>query len=607
MWRGLGDQLVLGIYSLRVCFISMTHSTILSGDAVQTLIDFAAPADGGAPLCCAFGAPRQVLVAHAMEEVRPVLEAVDALARQGRWCAGYLRYEAAPAFDPALEVYPADGPLAWFGVHDAPQAWPEAEAGSTAEAQWHEYLPRADFELGMAAIHRAIADGELYQLNYTAQLHGALSGLPRDLFMALRQAQPGGFAVFIDTGDEQVLSVSPELFFDWDGERILARPMKGTAPRGATPEDDAALAAGLRASAKERAENVMIVDLIRNDLSRVALPFSVHVPRLFRTEALSTLWQMTSDVEARTRAGTTLADVFAAQFPCGSVTGTPKVSAMRMIKNLEPGPRGVYCGAIGVVRPGGAATFNVAIRTITVQGESARCGIGSGITADATAEGEWQEWRHKRIFLERASQQFELLETLALEDGVLRDAPAHLARMGRTAAHFGYPWATARVEAGMRQLADAHLQGLWRVRLRLNAQGELQAEAFAIDATPAQVRLQLATVPFEQADSEFVCFKTTRRAHYDAFAPTAHDVFDTLLWNRHGELTECTRGNIAMRLDGRWVTPPLRCGLLNGIGRARCLREGRLVEAVVRVDDLPRASGLAFINSLRGWLDAALV
>lgn len=576
---------------------------------MQTLIDFADTGGQGAvaPLRCAFGTPRQTLVAHSPAQVRPLLEAVQALARQGRWCVGYLRYEAAAAFDPALAVHQADGPLAWFGVHDAPQAWPELDADGTALAQWHEGLSRAAFDQGMAGIHRAIADGELYQLNYTAQLHGELQGAPRDLFMALRRAQPGGYAAFIDTGDEQVLSVSPELFFDWDGERILARPMKGTAPRGATPADDAALAAQLRASAKERAENVMIVDLIRNDLSRVAQPFSVRVPHLFRLEALPSVWQMTSDVEARTRPGTTLADVFAALFPCGSITGAPKVRAMRMIRALESGPRGVYCGAVGVVRPGGAATFNVAIRTVTVQRGAARCGIGSGITADATAEGEWQEWRHKRAFLERASQPFELLETLALQDGALRDASEHLARLARAAAHFGYPLDAARVEASLRQLADAHGQGLWRVRLRLDAHGQVQAEAHAMTAASAPVQLALAPTAFEEAGSEFVRFKTTRRAHYDAVAPSVPGVFDTLLWNRHGELTECTRGNVAVQLDGRWVTPPLRCGLLDGIGRARCLREGRLVEAVVRVEDLPRASGLAFVNSLRGWLDAVLV
>lgn len=578
---------------------------------MPTLIDFARTGIEGAtaPLRCAFGAPSQTLVAHTPAQVRPLLDAVQALARQGRWCVGYLRYEAGAAFDPALAVHAADGPLAWFGVHEAPQPWPEGEgeAGGTATAQWDESLTRTAFDQGMAEIHRAIADGELYQLNYTAPLQGALQGVPLDLFMALRRAQPGGYAAYIDTGDEQVLSVSPELFFDWDGERILVRPMKGTAPRGATPEDDAALAARLRASAKERAENVMIVDLIRNDLSRVAQPFSVRVPHLFRLEALPSVWQMTSDVEARTRAGTTLADVFAALFPCGSITGAPKVRAMQMIKNLEPEPRGVYCGAVGVVRPGGAATFNVAIRTVTVRGGSARCGIGSGITADATAEGEWQEWRHKRAFLERASQPFELLETLALEDGVLRNASDHLARLARAAAHFAYSWDVAQVEASLQRLAEAHRQGLWRVRLLLNARGQAQVEALAMEASPALVQLALAPMAFEEAGSEFVRFKTTRRAHYDAFAPRVPGVFDTLLWNRQGELTECTRGNVAVQLDGRWVTPPLRCGLLDGIGRARFLREGRLVEAVVRVEDLPRATGLAFVNSLRGWIDAVLV
>ena len=576
---------------------------------MQTMIDFAATGASGAtaPLRCAFGPPSQTLVAHTQAQVRPLLEAVQALARQGRWCVGYLRYEAGAAFDSALAVHPADGPLAWFGVHDAPLAWPTDETDNMVRAEWLDGLSRPAFDQGMADIHRAIAAGELYQLNYTAPLHAELQGSPRDLFMALRRAQPGGFAAFIDSGVEQVLSVSPELFFDWDGEHILTRPMKGTAPRGATPERDAALSAQLLASPKERAENVMIVDLIRNDLSRVAQPFSVTVPQLFRLEPLPSVWQMTSDVLARTRAGTTLADVFAALFPCGSITGAPKVNAMQMIKNLEPGPRGVYCGAVGVVRPGGAATFNVAIRTVTVQGKQARCGIGSGITADATAEGEWQEWRHKRAFLERASQPFELLETLALQDGALRNAPDHLARLAVTAAHFGYPFDRLQVDACLAKLVAAHPEGLWRVRLLLNVRGQVQTEAFAMDMSPAQVQLTLAATAFEEAGSEFVRFKTTRRAHYDAFAPQVPGVFDTLLWNPQGELTECTRGNVAVQLDGQWVTPPLSCGLLDGIGRARYLREGRLVEAVVRREDLPRATGLAFVNSLRGWIEAVLV
>jgi len=575
---------------------------------MQVLIDFCTvhPGQPGA-LRCAFDAPLQTLVAHTPDEVRPLLAQVDRLAREGRWCVGYVRYEAAPAFDAALTVQAADGPLAWFGIYERALDWPPAPSQASALAQWQPSLARDDFNQAMDRIHDAIAAGDLYQINYTAPLHSRLQGQARALFAALQRAQPGGYAAYIDNGIEQVLSVSPELFFDWCGDHILARPMKGTAPRGATADEDAQQVAQLRASPKERAENVMIVDLLRNDLSRLATPHSVRVPELFRVEALPTVFQMSSDVTATTRASTTLDNVFAALFPCGSVTGAPKVQAMRLIHALEPQPRGIYCGAIGVVRPGGHATFNVAIRTVTVKDGAARCGIGSGITFDATAEGEWQEWRNKRAFLERASQPFELLETLRLQDGELRDAPRHLARLARAARHFGYPCPEAALEAALAEQAARHPHGLWRVRLLLGADGTAQAESFSLDATPARVRVRLADAPFEAAGSEFVRYKTTRRAHYDAVAPTDPGLFDTLLWNARGELTEGTRCNLAVRLDGRWRTPPLHCGLLDGVARARYLDEGRIEEGVIRVEELQRAQGLAVFNSLRGWMDAELV
>ena len=587
---------------------------------ISARIDFSSPQGRAAPrLRHAFGTPRAVLVAHELADVRPLLDAVQAAAEQGGWCVGYLRYEAAPAFDAALAVHAPDGPLAWFAVHDQALPWLEDASTATARVRWVETCPRPAFGAAMDQIQRAIAAGELYQVNFTAPLRGEWAGEPEEgaaqaLFAALQRAQPGGYAAFIDTGDTgdgQLLSVSPELFFDWQDGQILARPMKGTAARGATPEMDAAQAAALRASPKERAENVMIVDLLRNDLSRIAEPFSVQVPALFHTEALPSVWQMTSDVRARTRAGTTLADVFGALFPCGSITGAPKVRAMRTIRQLEAGPRGVYCGAIGVVRPGEDghgihATFNVPIRTISVQACGLHCGIGSGITSAATPDAEWQEWRNKRQFLERASLPFDLLETLALEGGQLRHADGHMQRLAGAAAHFGIPWNAAKAGRGLRELAQAHPQGLWRVRLLLNAQGEVRAEAFAMDASPAHVRLQLAGRPLMEVHGEFVRFKTTRRAHYDAFTPTESGVFDTVLWNAEGEITECTRGNVAMLLDGRWVTPPLACGLLPGVGRALALQGGRLTEAVVRLDDLPRVQGWAFVNSLRGWIEARM-
>ena len=576
------------------------------------LIDFADPrASAGPRLRHAFGVPRATLVAQAPHEVRGVLDAVEDAARAGAWVVGQLRYEAASAFDAALHTHAADGPLAWFAVFDAPQPWDGNLAPGEARVPWQGEIARPAFDAAIARIRGAIGAGECYQVNFTAPLAGNWQGDALALFAALRRAQPGGYGAFLDMGDEKTLSVSPELFFDWRGGSLLARPMKGTAPRGATPEDDAAQAAQLRASPKERAENVMIVDLLRNDLSRVAEPHSVRVPRLFHTEQLPTVWQMTSDVVARTRAGTRLADVFGALFPCGSVTGAPKVRAMQLIQELEAAPRGVYCGAVGVVRPDGAggvaATFNVPIRTVALRGTQAVCGIGSGITWGSEAGAEWREWGAKRAFVERASEPFDLLETLALDAGALRHRAEHLARMAAGAAHFGVPWDAARVQACLDALCAAHPAGLWRVRLLLDAAGLPRAEAFALAPTAEPVRLVLAQRAFTAAHSEFVRHKTTRRAHYAAFEPTEPGVFDTLLWNEAGEITECTRGNIAALLDGRWITPPLACGLLPGVGRAVALREGRVQEALLRVQDLPRVQAWAFVNSLRGWLAAELV
>lgn len=586
-----------------------------------TWIDFTQPRAAGNPrLRGRWGAPARVLLAHHIDEVKPVLEAVHAAAEAGHWCVGHVRYEAAPAFDAALQVHAADGPLVWFEVHDgAPSAWPSAEAAGPAEARatWLPTLARPDFDAAIARIHQAIGNGELYQVNYTAPWTGTVTGEGTALFDALLRAQPGGYAACFSAGDEQVLSVSPELFFDWQasaaGGSILARPMKGTAARGTTPALDVAAAERLRASPKERAENVMIVDLLRNDLSRIAEPHTVRVPELFHTQALPTVWQMTSDVQARTRSGLRLPDVFAALFPCGSVTGAPKVRAMQLIRELERQPRGIYCGAIGVVRPDGnggvAATFNVPIRTVVTRGTQARCSIGSGITASAAAGAEWQEWLHKQAFLARASEPFEVLETLALVDGVYRHQAEHLARMAEAAQHFGYPWQPAAVHACLQSLAAQHGRGPWRVRLLLDRFGQPRAEAFALQPTATPVRLQLAPRPLAEAHGEWVRFKTTRRAHYAAFAPApGSGIFDTVLFNAEGEITESTFGNLAMQMDdGRWLTPPLACGLLPGVGRAVALRKGRVQEGVVRVQDLHRVRRWAFINSLRGWLDAELV
>ena len=593
---------------------------------ISARIDMGQPLQAGAPrLQLQLQAPAQVLHAHEAAELAPLLLQVEQAARDGYFCVGGLRYEAAAALDARLPVQaPAPGPLAWFALFSAEQvhaAQAASEPTATSDVpplHWQQPLARADFDERIARIHGGIASGAFYQINYTQQLLGESEQAcdAAALFAALQRAQPGGYALALDMGDEQVLSVSPELFFDWHqpasgaGE-ILTRPMKGTAARGATPQQDAAQAEALRSSVKERAENVMIVDLLRNDLGRLAELGSVRVPELFALQALPTVWQMTSDVRARLPQGTRLLDVLTALFPCGSVTGAPKRAAMQAIAELESGPRGWYCGALGVVRPDGAggirATFNVPIRTVVQRGQQLQCGIGSGITADATANGEWREWQHKRAFLERASMDFGLIETLALDAGTLRHRSLHVQRMAAAAAHFAYPWSEAAAQAALQAVAEAHPQGLWRVRLLLDARGQFDCQAFACPPSPALVQLQWATAPLLEAHSEFVRYKTTRRAHYERWAPSDAAVFDTLLWNEAGELTEGTRGNIAALLDGRWVTPPLHCGLLNGVGRAVALADGRVVEGVIRLADVPRVQGWAFVNSLRGWVAAQMV
>ncbi len=370
--------------------------------------------EGGGRFVADFGRPSSLRIAHRVDEVVATLAWAQERAHSGCWVAGFVAYEAAPAFDPAFAVLPGGSlPLAWFAAFpegDFPPA-PDpgaidrapAPPGDTATAaRWRLATSRRDADAAIAAIRAQIAAGGVYQVNLTTRLQTAWEGDAAAWFDGLRAAQPDGYCAYLDLGSHRIASVSPELFFDWDEDGILTtRPMKGTAPRDSDPDRDAGFARYLRESAKERAENLMIVDLLRSDLGRIARTGSVRVASLFDVAALPTVWQMTSTVRGRTRAGVGLPEVFGALFPCGSVTGAPKVAAMRAIAAHEPGPRGVYCGAVGLLRPGGHATFNVAIRTVAVDvpARRAECGIGSGITYDSTAAGEWAEWMAKTRFL----------------------------------------------------------------------------------------------------------------------------------------------------------------------------------------------------------------
>lgn len=600
------------------------------------LIDF--PDQAGTRRRLAFHRPIRWLVAHDPKQVPALLDEAHRAAKDGAWCVGWVAYEAAPGLDPHLPVkaLPPGTPYAAWAVFTEAQAWP-ADSGDTAQHvatgwrvdPWEAALSDARLHQQVEQIRELIRNGEVYQINLTAPLRAAFT--PQDsaaptpalhaYFQALQRSQPGGYGLMLDgravaRQPGAVLSVSPELFFDWDGTQLATRPMKGTAPRAAEPAEDQRAADHLRTSPKEQAENLMIVDLLRNDLSRVAQVGSVAVPALFEVQALPTVWQMTSTVTARTRPGLRLSEVFAALFPCGSVTGAPKRQAMHHIARMESAPRGVYCGASGVMAPGGRVTVNVPIRTVAVHTPpptapwTLHCGIGSGITLDATPEGEAREWQAKQAFLRRADQPFDLLESLRLQDGHIPRLEDHLGRLARSARHFNHGWnegVKAACLDALHALARAHPQGIFKLRLLLDATGRPRAEAAPLPETPQGPRpVVLAQHPMPRADrDEFIRHKTTHRAVYAPFAPPP-GIFDTLLYNERDELTEFTIGNLALRIDGQWFTPPLTCGLLPGVMREALLAESRLQERVLTLRDLPDAQGMALINSVRGWVEVVL-
>jgi para-aminobenzoate synthetase/4-amino-4-deoxychorismate lyase len=539
--------------------------------------------------------------------VAPVLAAADAALDSGLHVAGYLAYEAAAAF--GLCVHPADDvgpPLVWFGVFGSPRTVeaPTVVPGSPLPAAaWRPLLDGAGHARALERIQARIARGDTYQVNFTWPIEGPLLEDPWDLFARLLAVQPAPYASFLDLGRYAVASVSPELFFARDGTRLRARPMKGTALRGVDLDDDARAVDELRASAKNRAENLMIVDMLRNDLGRVAETGSVTVPALFEIERYPTLLQMTSSVEARSRAP--LSAVLAALFPCASVTGAPKVRTMEIISELEGGPRGLYTGAIGWAGPE-RATFGVAIRTAVADTEDClvRYGVGSGIVADSSALAEYAECLLKARILEETP--FALLETLAFLPGTgYRRLERHLARLRRSAAYFGLTTGDA-AEGALRELAPG-LGAPSRVRLLVDLFGRVRLESGPLGPTPTSVRLGRAPRPVDLR-SPWLRHKTTRREVYDEAARGCPDADDVLLFNARGEVTESTIANVAVEgPDSVLVTPSLECGPLPGVERAALLAAGRLREGVIRLDDLAPGQRLWLMNSVRGLYPATFV
>ncbi len=564
-----------------------------------------------------------VVQARALDEVGPALDRVEEAARGGRWAAGFVAYEASPGLDPAMSVRGRERgdpfaalPLLWFAIferrEDVAVFEPVAiDPPATDDAAWTASIDRAHYDASVASIRERIAAGDTYQVNYTFRLRGEVDRDELDLYRDLCLSQRGGYAAHLSAGPFGVLSASPELFFRIDGDRITTRPMKGTAPRGRWPEQDEENAGRLASSPKERAENAMVVDLLRSDLGRISEPGTVRASRLFDTERYETVWQLTSTVRSTLRPGISLSDAFRALFPSGSVTGAPKVSTMGLIAELEDSPRGAYCGAIGYLAPPGSgepgANFNVGIRTVVRDRWTglAEFGVGGGITYDSSAAGEFDEAVAKARVLTARRPRFELLETLRHEPASgFRHLPEHLARLEASAHYFGFAFVRSDAEAVLEK-AVAELGGAEGVvRLLLARDGSLRIDLSEPQpSAPGSVLVAIHPRPVDPSDV-WLYHKTTLRGPYERRRGDRPEVDDVLLVNTRGEVTESTIANVAVRLGDAWFTPPLGSGLLAGTYRAVLLREGRLRERSIRVEELGDASGLALISSVRGWRPA---
>ncbi|WIY52862.1 aminodeoxychorismate synthase component I [Devosia sp. YIM 151766] len=563
-----------------------------------------------------FTAPREVLVAHDAAGARAALARLAEAGRRGLWAAGYLAYDLGLLFEERLErLLPRRSrtPLLWFGLYDAPQR-PDGEAiarllAAAQPGRATELAPILDFATYRQAFERVqalIAAGDVYQVNLTLKARFRLDGDPLGLYSILAESQPVAYGAYINAGDHQVLSRSPELFVAVHGDRVKARPMKGTLRRGHTVAEDAAGRAALAADPKNRAENLMIVDLLRNDLGRIAEIGSVQVTDLFTVETYRSLHTMTSGIKARKKPAIGLGEVLENLFPCGSVTGAPKLRAMEIIHAVEAMPRGLYTGSIGYIAPNGDFAFNVAIRTALIHADgTGEIGIGGGIVADSTAEDEYQEALLKLKFLSDPAPPVVLIETFKWTPGegyALLDR--HLDRLLASAAYFALP--VTRGEAAAYLAASAgDWAGPMRVRLTLSASG-LDLTATPLPPSPEKFRFAIAE---ERLDSTslWLAHKTTNRAFYDQPRQRAHErlgLDEVVFRNERDELTEGSFTNLFIERGGRLFTPPLASGLLPGTLRADLIARGKAEERRLTLADLDAAEAIWLGNSVRGLVPA---
>lgn len=551
-----------------------------------------------------FHGPVKVIEAYRPGDVDVALNSVqDEVECNKYFAAGFVSYECGAALDAAIRAQPAgEFPLVWFGLfRDCAQTdAPRGGRGASWHPEWKSEVDKEEYTRSIRAIKGLLAAGETYQVNYTYRLRAPFAVEPYAYFTQVASNSNLPYAAFLEYDKHAICSFSPELLFRLDGKEIYSKPMKGTMARGQTAEDDLAKAQSLRNSEKNRAENIMIVDMVRNDLARIAAPGSVSVPALCDVEKYDTVWQMISTVRAKTSAS--FAGIMKALFPPASCTGAPKVRTAGIIAGLEKSPRRIYTGSIGYLAPGRKMQFNVAIRTVLIDKSAATAeyGVGGGIVWDSTASDEFDECAVKARVVCAASGGHALLETMLWDPRAgfyLLDL--HLARLKASAGFFSFPFNEEALRAKLESFAGGLAPARARVRLILERDGALKLEAHLLSRdTLKTLSICPAKYPVDSG-SVYLYHKTTYRQVYEKAKAERPGYDEVVLWNARGEVTEFCAGNIIVKLGGEWLTPPVKCGLLPGVFRAWLLQKGLVRERVITLDLLSKCEKIYFCNSVR--------
>lgn len=535
-----------------------------------------------------------------IKEVKHLLAEVEAYQNQGYYAVGYVSYEAAPAFETKFEVI--DGPLMseyllYFTIHESVQTEPIPLTYKpiTLPKTWQELTSAEEYRAAIEHIHHHIRQGDTYQVNYTVQLQQNITADPFAIYNRLVVEQNAHYNAFIQHDDVSIISVSPELFFKKDGNGLTTRPMKGTTNRGLTTETDLKQAQWLAQDQKNRSENMMIVDLLRNDMNRISKIGSENVKSLCLVEQYSTIWQMTSTIETQLLPNSSLGDIFQALFPCGSITGAPKIATMAIIKDVEKQARGVYCGAIGILLPNGPTIFNVAIRTLQMQGNKAIYGVGGGITWDSKWEAEYEETKQKSAVLYRQNPKFDLISTGRIHRGKLLFLKEHLNRLQESSRYFSYPFNKEEVQNQVEDLCQSlDFDTDYRLKMSLAKNGELTFEHNQLTGLAdvfCQARLVEQTHPL---DSPYTYFKTSYRPHISL------EPHEQIYYNQKKELLEASIGNLVLKIEDQLYTPPVHLGLLNGIYRQSLIANNQVTERILTLDNLKQAQAIYGCNAVRG-------